>query len=214
MACPCVNNAYISVDHQVLTLGVKRLSWRKIQCCIPHLPSSCKPICISGVLYYKAGAPGMSIVESMVVCFDLRTEKFSSVKFLGTSSKAPTPTLVNFNGKLGLLMSGDSSCVNLSRTTTSFELWVLRDAAKHEWSKHVYVLPPSWENVVTEAMLITGMIGNEIVLSPGYQNGPFYVIYYNVESKKITKVGVQGMEVFQGKYVETYLTYCENVKLF
>ncbi|CAF2309076.1 unnamed protein product [Brassica napus] len=112
-----------------------------------HLPSSSMPICISGVLYYKAGAPCISNVEYMVVCFDLRTEKFSSVKFLGTSCKEPT--LVNHNGKLGLLISGDSRYVNLERRSRSFELWVLRDA---EWSKHIYVLPPSWKNIVTETM--------------------------------------------------------------
>ncbi|CAG7908944.1 hypothetical protein IGI04_039300 [Brassica rapa subsp. trilocularis] len=226
MAFSRVNNVYISVDHQVLTLGTKRLSWRKVQCCIPHLPSSSiamyicghlpsssMPICISGVLYYKAGAPCISsvenIVESMVVCFDLRTEKFGSVKFLGTSCKEPT--LVNHNGKLGLLMSGDSTYVNLERRSRSFELWVLRDA---EWSKHVYVLPPSWKNIVTETMRIIGMIGNEIVLSLCNQNEHLYVIYYNVESKMITKVGVQGMDVYQGCYLKTYLNYVEDVKFF
>lgn len=43
----------------------------------------------------------------------------------------------------------------------------LEDAAKHEWSKHVYVLPPSWKDVVTEVMYIAGMVGErEIVFSP------------------------------------------------
>ncbi|KAG2308800.1 hypothetical protein Bca52824_028548 [Brassica carinata] len=209
MNSTCVNDEWISVEHQVLTLGTKKLSWRLVKCCIPHLPSS-KWICISGVLYYAARAIG-SLVESMVVCFDLRSEEFSSVEF-GKAIPRST-TLINYGGKLGLLMSGDSH--DVTRASTSFELWVVRDAARHEWSKHVYVLPPSWENVVAaEIMYIAGMVGtNEIVLSPRYQNVPYYVIYYNVERKTIIKVGIQGLEAFQGKSFHTYLNYVENVKV-
>ena len=45
-------------------------------------------------------------------------------------------------------MSEDFSCVYGG--SKSFELWVLRDAAKHEWFTHVYVLPLLWKDVVTE----------------------------------------------------------------
>ncbi|KAH0887433.1 hypothetical protein HID58_063529 [Brassica napus] len=90
--------------------------------------------------------------------------KFSCVKFSGISSKAKpaSQTLVNYNGKLGLLMSEDFSCVYGG--SKSFELWVLRDAAKHEWFTHVYVLPLLWKAVVTDTMCFDGMVGtNEIV---------------------------------------------------
>ena len=100
MAYQCVKNVCISVDCHVLTLGTKRLSWRKVQCCIPHWPTP-KSICIGRVLYYKT-VSGTADSYSMVVCFDLRTEKFSCVKFSGISSKAKpaSQTLVNYNGKL------------------------------------------------------------------------------------------------------------------
>ncbi|KAL0740653.1 hypothetical protein Bca4012_082166 [Brassica carinata] len=204
-----VSGEWTSVEPQVMTLGTKKLSWRLVECCVPHLPSS-KWICISGVLYYADRAAG-SLENSMVVCFDLRSEKFSSVKF--GKAMPDSTTLVNYGGKLGLLMSGDSN--DVTRASTSFELWVVRDAAKHEWSKHVYVLPPSWENVVAaEIMYIAGMVGvNEIVLAPWFQREPYYVIYYNVERKTITKVGIQGLEAFQGKSFHTYLNYVQNVKL-
>uniref|UniRef100_M4DZ42 F-box domain-containing protein n=1 Tax=Brassica campestris TaxID=3711 RepID=M4DZ42_BRACM len=203
-----VSDEWISVEHQVLTLGTKKLSWRLVECCIPHRSSS-KWICISGVLYYAATAAGSS-ENSMVVCFDLRSEKFSSVKF--GKAMPDSTTLVNYDGKLGLLMSGDSHDVSGART--SFELWVVRDAAKHEWFNHIYVLPPSWEDVVSETMYIAGMIGtNEIVFSPSYQRVPYYVIYFNVERKTITKVGIQGLEAFHGGSFHTYLNYVQNVKL-
>ncbi|XP_056866077.1 F-box protein At5g65850 isoform X1 [Raphanus sativus] len=214
MACWPASNGLTSVEHQVLTLGAKRLSWRMVECCIPHLPScGSKWICISGVLYYLAAANSWSL-ESMVVCFDFRTEKFTLINCMETFNRAlPDSTnMVNYNGKLGLLMSGDSH--DVTPASTSFELWVLLDAAKHEWSKHVYVLPPSWEDVVAETMCITGMVGtNEIVFSPLYQRVPSYVIYFNVERKTITKVGILGMEAFQGKIFNTYLNFVENVKL-
>ncbi|RID66840.1 hypothetical protein BRARA_D01955 [Brassica rapa] len=168
-----------SVRHQVLTLGTKKLSWRLVECCIPHRSSS-QWICISGVLYYAARAVGSS-VNSMVVSFDLRSEKFSSVKF--GKAMPDSTTLVNYDGKL-------------------------------EWSKHVYVLPSSWEDVVSEDMCIAGMVGvNEIVLAPWSQRVPSYVIYFNVERKTITKVGIQGPEAFTGKRFYTYLNHVENVKL-
>ncbi|XP_013746089.2 F-box protein DOR-like [Brassica napus] len=204
-----VSNEWISVEYQVLTLGTKKLSWRLVECCIPHCSSS-EWICISGVLYYAARAAGSS-VNSMVVCFDLRSEKFSSVMF--SKAMPSSTTMVKYNGKLGLLMSGDSHD-DVTRSSTSFELWVLLDAAKQEWSNHVYVLPPSWEDVVAETMYIAGLVGtNVIVFSPSYQRMPYYVIYYNVERRTITKVGIQGLEAFQGKSFKTYLNYVENVKL-
>ncbi|XP_018484943.1 putative F-box protein At3g23960 [Raphanus sativus] len=201
-------------EFHVLTLGTKKLSWRVVECCIPHC-SSHKWICISGVLYYIA-TESTSSVESMVVCFDLRTEKFSSVKLLGGSNKTlpDSTTMIKYDGRLGLLMSSSEDSGYVSRLCKSFKLWVLRDAAKHEWSKRVYVLPPLWKDVVSEDMFIAGMVGtSEIVLSPFHQEVPSYVIYFNVESKTVRKVGIQGMDAFQGEMINTHLNYVENVEL-
>ncbi|KAJ4903435.1 F-box protein DOR [Raphanus sativus] len=208
-----VSDEWISVDHQVLTLGTKNLSWRLVECCIPHYFSD-KWICISGVLYYAAKVNGMSRY-SMVACFDLKSEKFSFVKLMETFNRVMevSTTMVNYNGKLGLLLSRDDS-VDVTRASTSFELWVLRDAAKHVWSKHVYMLPALWKDVVEERMVIAGMVGtNVIVLSPWWPKGPAYVIYYNVERKTITKVGIQGMEAYQRKSFHICLNYVENVEI-
>ena len=103
MECSCESGEWISAKHQVLTLGTNKLSWRFVECCIPHLSSS-KWMCISGVLYYAAAAYS-SYERTMVACFDLRSEKFSFVNF--SRAMPSSTTLVNYNGKLGLLMSGD-----------------------------------------------------------------------------------------------------------
>ncbi|CAF2287714.1 F-box protein DOR [Brassica rapa] len=205
-----VSGEWISLKHQVLTLGTEKLSWRLVECSIPHCPST-KWICINGVLYYTATAGYWS---SMVVCFDFKSEKFSFVNFMEASGKEMhgSTTLINYNGKLGLLMSEDTGYDYICGASKSLELWVLRDAGKNEWSEHVYVLPPSWEDVVS-AMSISGMVGtNEIVLAPLFRNVPPYVIYYNVERKTITKVGIQVMEALQGKRFYTFLNYVEDVK--
>ncbi|KAF3554001.1 hypothetical protein F2Q69_00017118, partial [Brassica cretica] len=102
------------------------------------------------------------------------------VNFMETVNRAmhESTTLVNYDGKLD-----------------------------DEWSKHVYVLPPSWKDVVTETMCISGMVGtSEIVLSPRFQYVPSYVMYFNVERKTIKKVGIQGLEAFQGSRFYTYIS--------
>ncbi|KAL0740657.1 hypothetical protein Bca4012_082170 [Brassica carinata] len=110
----------VSMKHKVLTLGTQKLSWRLVECSIPHSPSR-KWICISGVLYYAASVNSYSL-NCMVVCFDLRTEKFTVINFMETFNRAlPGSTnMVNYGGKLGFLMSGDSH--DVTRASTSFEL--------------------------------------------------------------------------------------------
>lgn len=93
-----------SKEHQVLTLGTEELSWRMVECCVPHVPGRTdNEVCINGVLYYGASA-NMSSEISMIVCFDVRSEKFSFVKSMEKisrrreSSHTHTTTLINYNG--------------------------------------------------------------------------------------------------------------------
>ncbi|KAJ4903402.1 F-box protein [Raphanus sativus] len=125
----CESREWISVKHQVLTLGTNKLSWRMLECCIPHYCSH-KWICINGVIYYEA-PDNWSSVPCMVACFDLSSEKLSFVNFMETTSRnmPGSTTLINYNGKLGLLMSGDSNDV-INGSSKRLELWVLQDAGK------------------------------------------------------------------------------------
>jgi len=114
-------------------------------------------------------------------------------------------TMINYNGKLGLLMTEESTDI-VSGTSKSFELRVLEDAEKHDWSKHVYMLPPLWKNVVGEEtkLRLLGMVGsctNEIVFSYKYPSTfmPSYVFYYNIERNTIIRLEIQGMEELNGK---------------
>ncbi|KAG2310146.1 hypothetical protein Bca52824_021703 [Brassica carinata] len=189
----------ICEEHQVLTLETGKLSWRMIKCNVSHYPEfdhGCNSVCINGVLYYKA-KPNVysSSEEVMIICFDVRFEKFSFIKatkpFMGA-------TLMNYKGKLASLTPGGSYF--FGRENTSFEMRVLDDREKEEWSKHSYKLPPQWQTAVTNSNIIfVGVTGsNEIVFS-GHSpsNHPFYVFYYSLEKGTIRRVEFQGIGEFQ-----------------
>ncbi|XP_019083013.1 PREDICTED: F-box protein DOR-like isoform X1 [Camelina sativa] len=199
-------------EHQVLTLGTEKLSWRMIECCIPHI-NGFKGICINGVLYYPAMADICSGMR-MIVCFHVRSEKFSFIKILEPFIRllCPTATLISYNGKL-------ASLVWNYHKGKGFEMWVLGDPGKNEWSKHIYGLPPLWQNVLAKDMLMfAGVTGtNEVVLSLRYPSDslsqPFYVLYYNLERKTIRRVEIQGMKPTNGCRNYIFLDYVEDVKL-
>lgn len=71
-------------EHQILTLGTEKLSWRMIECSLHHYPH-CGGICINGVLYYPAYQGNGFAKSFMVVCFDVRSEELKFIhKYCGT----------------------------------------------------------------------------------------------------------------------------------
>ncbi|KAL1221203.1 F-box protein [Cardamine amara subsp. amara] len=107
--------------------------------CRPHAISYGNKICINGVLYYRAGIGRMSSEATMLVRFDFSSEKLFFMEIIESFSRAlhTAATLINYNGKLGSLLSEGPRFV--TGETRSFELWVLEDVEKHEWSKHTYI---------------------------------------------------------------------------
>ena len=124
---------------------------RLIECDVPHFSPGRSCQCINGVLYYFACA---SNGDDMVVCFDLRSEKYSFVKSMERGMSFET--LINFQGKF--VISG---------TSTSFEMCILEDPEKHEWSKRIFNLPPTW----TDASATNEFV----VFKPFCSSEPFYV---------------------------------------
>ncbi|CAN6977252.1 unnamed protein product [Brassica oleracea var. botrytis] len=192
-------------QHQILTLGTQKLEWRLTKCCMPH--SFCpKGICINGVLYYRAFDAYTGI--SMIVCFDFKSEEFSYIEVVKTfETLISDGPLINYNGKLGSLIFEGHPWGDKAR---SFELLVIGDLEKQEWSTHKYMLPPTWKNVVGEGMLgFAGFFGtNTIVLSRHS-----YVIYYSIEKNTIVKVGIQGVEAFKCFDCSIFLDHVEGLKL-
>ncbi|XP_010479100.1 PREDICTED: F-box protein At1g53790 isoform X2 [Camelina sativa] len=192
-------------EHQVLTLedNGKRL-WRTVQC-KPHYPKS-DGICIDGTLYYTAGfSPGTRV--SIIVCFDVRSEKFSSIN-IDECMLMTYCTLINYNGKLGALQF-----TSFLRERLGF--WVLQDAEKHIWSRDFYMLPPLPKNKFerTELAIVGMTVGGEVVLAPYCLVDEFYLYYFNLECKSLKQVHIQGFEMFKNMRVYTSLEYAENLKL-
>ncbi|CAA7049601.1 unnamed protein product [Microthlaspi erraticum] len=211
----------VSEDHQVLTL-TREPSWRMIKCGIPHHPyrTNHNGICVSGVLYYPAATHRSSRV-SMLVCFDVRSETFGFIELNETLVGVVCfGTLINYNGKLGaLVLTENPNRINASvcKTTSSFKLWVLEDAEKEECSEHTYFLSPSCRELIGDSRLrFVGVTRrNEIVLSQLYhtsnQDVPFYIYYYDTETKRVVRVRIQGMEASIGNKVCTFIDHVENV---
>jgi F-box interacting protein len=192
-------------EHQVLTLENGNHLWRTIQC-KPHYPKS-DGICIDGILYYTAGFD-MRARVSMVVCFDVRSEKFSFINIHVFMLMNDSCTLINYKGKLGALQF---TCLSPKR----LRFWVLVNAEKNIWTKCIYALPPLWNNLVQHTELaIVGMTdGGEVVLSQYCLIYAFYIYYFNLESKSLTRVQIQDVEMFKRTRVYTSLGYVENFKL-
>lgn len=189
-------------EHQVLTLSTGKMSWRMIECCIPHNPREDQTgICINGGLYYQAFVGGFS----KIICFDVRSEKINLIK----KDKGMELwshdfyTLVNYKGKLGALT------VVLDNR---LELWVLVDAGKQEWLKLIFVMPILWKTEVAKDHLYSiGVTGtNELVLSSSCISSPFYIFYYNFDRETIRRVE---MDEYEKRRVFISLNYVEDVKL-
>ncbi|CAL9247352.1 unnamed protein product [Arabidopsis halleri] len=119
----CVSKVLLASEDfacRVSTLGTGEVYWRMIECSIPHRPLRGE-ICIDGVLYYVAECIGNKIPECyMVVCFDVRSEKF---KFLVVEFIFWCSTLINCKGKLGVLWSVPFGLTH--ELTKYFVLWIL-----------------------------------------------------------------------------------------
>jgi len=175
-------------DHKILTLGTRRMRWRKIHCPLTHDPF-CEGICINGVLYYLAiqiDEPLVNKRSFVIVCFDVRFEKFT---FIDVDCFYH---LINYKGKLGGI---DWKYGNANGSPT-FELsmWVLEDVEKHEWSKYDCTFLEH-EVVFYNISLAVGMTATcEIVLSEKFASKPFNVFYFNPERNTLQRVEIQGLE--------------------
>ncbi|ESQ30039.1 hypothetical protein EUTSA_v10012287mg, partial [Eutrema salsugineum] len=201
----CISIIDASDEHKILTLENGKHLWRDIECIEPHYPKS-SGICLDGVLYYTAGVDRKFMV-TMIVCFDIRFEKFSFIKIDKDSLMNSSCTLIDYKGKLGALQFTLSYPKRL-------EFWLLEDAEKCTWSTNIYTFPSFTQNFVNRTGLaIVGMTDSgEVVLSPHVITDPFYIYYYDLKSNGFTRVQIKGLELFKTKRVNISLDYSENLK--
>ncbi|XP_024010028.1 putative F-box protein At1g33020 [Eutrema salsugineum] len=208
----CMANPNLNYGLRILTLGSGKLGWRKIKPPLTHHPAddSSQQICINGVLYYFALMWETLETHHVIVCFDVKSEKFKSID-AASSYDWGVKKLINYKGKLGVISwhytHSDES------DTFEFLMWVLEDVEKQEWSKYVYTLPCKCNRFGVAGMTASG----EIVLWEKYTFKPsFDVLYFNPRSNStICSVEIQGNnEVFDMNRhsVCTFVDHVETLK--
>ncbi|XP_010445843.1 PREDICTED: F-box protein At3g47030-like [Camelina sativa] len=204
----CVSDDYV---YRVSTLGTGVGTWKKVECSIPHQPLHTE-ICIDGVLYYLAERLGNGTPSRyMLVCFDVKLERF---KFLVVDLLILSSALINYQGKLGILLPNQGS---INKRTESFELRVLENSDEVKWSKTVYVLPSYWNDLVAYNNLrFVGMTSAGVIVLSTYQLlKPFYLFYYNTVKNTVVRVEIEfGSEFYCNcPNVVTFINHVENVEL-
>lgn len=171
--------------HQVFTLGAQE-TWRMLECKYPHYPLT-QGICKNGVVYYgaKFGSPGKEY--EVLVCFELRFEEFSLITLpegVGIKQGYRSDNLVSYNGKIALVYKSSNG---------KFDLWVLVDVIKQEWTK-ISVLVPCWKDLVGNVVYrCRGTISTgELIFEQCYYPKKFSVIYYNPKEDKARRVEFKG----------------------
>ncbi|KAJ4916963.1 putative F-box protein [Raphanus sativus] len=188
-------------SYKILTLGTGKMRWRNIQSPLNH--EAYKPcLCINGVLYYLASSSSDSSFTPLLVCFDVRSEKF---KFIDAEFFAYIRTqFINYKGRFG---------VTQWKNDGELRVWVLEDVEKQKWSKNVYTFPAINEIVGVAGATSTG----DIVLSMRYRTSkPFYVFYFNLERNTLQSVEIQGFGECddENSYsVNVFVDYVEDLNL-
>ena len=195
-----------SMVHEVITLGRGGVVSRTQVTSPPHHPLTMGR-CINGFIYYAAWAPIFGATP-VFVCFDVRHERILS--FITTPKdvmlRGAFTLLIEYKGKLAVVVP---DCSKFGLSFNRFYLWILEDATKHEWSKQTFELPLSlpFTAGMGKRMISQGTNkAGEIIFSPTTLPGraqPFYVFYYNPDSKNMRKVRIHGIadtEEFWNRY--------------
>ncbi|XP_010495152.1 PREDICTED: F-box/kelch-repeat protein At3g04660-like [Camelina sativa] len=179
----------VSEEHQVFTLGggaqkeKKEATWRMIKCKVPHYPVT-KGLCSNGLVYYGAWSNSKG-KRSLIVCFDVRLEEFTRVKLPdGLEIVRFGSVLMNYHSKVALANHSDLG---------KFNMWVLGDVVKQEWSK-ISVVVPSWKDLCRGNFSCIGVVSSgEFIFAPVYWVGPFCVISYDPKEDIARRVEIEGL---------------------
>ncbi|XP_019099460.1 PREDICTED: putative F-box protein At1g32660 [Camelina sativa] len=178
------------LDHKVLTVGSGQ-GWRPIKGTPLPYRESLANVCINGFLYYAAFFT--QTTGAAFVRFDVRSEELSFIR-------APSVVLPRGNETVFLEYKGKlASIVRLPYGRfPSFDLWILEDAEKPEWSKQTCAFPSSvWDDIECGEISFPGTNkAGEIIVAPTKLSRhvrPFYIFYYNVQTQNIRRVRLLGI---------------------
>ncbi|KAG7533961.1 F-box associated interaction domain [Arabidopsis thaliana x Arabidopsis arenosa] len=187
---------------EVFTLGGQG-SWKKIEVENNHSPAT-RGVCIDGVVYYGSHtAHGLRLER-----FYVATEKFGNFieipveasKFYGFF------TFVNYQGKLALLVS---------KNINMYDLWVLEDAGKQEWSKVSIVLPRELFSYDLVWLELVGFVAGsgELIVTARDQSFHLYLVYVDLKMKRSNTVWLGGIRCSYrpSLLVLTFTDYVESI---
>uniref|UniRef100_A0A0D3D5V5 F-box associated beta-propeller type 3 domain-containing protein n=2 Tax=Brassica oleracea var. oleracea TaxID=109376 RepID=A0A0D3D5V5_BRAOL len=146
-------------------------------------------LCINGFMYSGAWAPRPNLV---IVCFDVRHEKISFNKMpKDVLIMLSYSVLIEYKGKLASIVR------HRSLSFRSFDIWILEDVKKGDWSKQTFELPYDLVNMTSPGTNKAG----EIIFAPkelSRDAQPFYILYYNIERKDLRRVWIHGIAEDEG----------------
>ncbi|ESQ30387.1 hypothetical protein EUTSA_v10012059mg [Eutrema salsugineum] len=189
----CMPGSFNSSDEcRVLTLGSSsdQESWRNVKHSHNHYPFPGKQKgvyhgrCINGVLYYPARLGD----DLVIMSFDIRSEKFINVikipyQWYDMNWHNTTAMMIAYQGKLAWVRScGDR-----------ISLWVLEDAEKHEWSKHILLPLSHYDQGLQNFKLVGVTDDGELVY---VQNTAFKcvpVIYVDPKRQTFRRIEFRGI---------------------
>ncbi|CAA7048022.1 unnamed protein product [Microthlaspi erraticum] len=157
----------------------------------PYRPLS-KGLCIDGFLYYGAVTQSETPV---IMCFDVRNENIS---FITTPKDVlhldRNSVLIEYKGKLAAIVG---HCLPFN--FRGFDLWILEDVKKHEWSKQTFELPYCLLDMTSPGTNKAGeIIFAPLKLSLDNLRPFFYIVVYNVARKDVRRVRIQGFADDEG----------------
>ncbi|EOA22035.1 hypothetical protein CARUB_v10002560mg [Capsella rubella] len=207
----CKHEPVVSEEHQVFTLGggaqKKEATWRMIECKVPHCPATNGVCMANGVIYYGAWSNSdiRSKRGSLVVGFDVRLEEFTLFKLPDcVEISSGECDMVNYQGKVALVNHNHSY-------NGKFDMWVLEDVDKQDWSK-ISVVVPSRIDVFGPSLLFycRGAISSsKFIFSPFHPTlCPFFIVSYDRKEDIATRVEIKGLED-NSRYVVVFLDHVE-----
>ncbi|ESQ33804.1 hypothetical protein EUTSA_v10007869mg [Eutrema salsugineum] len=183
------NQTHQFIVHQVITVGARGVVESRSEITSPPYCSLTSGICINGFIYYGACAPTLGTTP-VIVSFDVRHERLSFIT-------APEDVLVwkscsiliEYRGKLASIVRNPYAFFD------RFDLYILEDAKKPDWSKQTFELPFSLgmgKDVTSQGTNKAG----EIIFAPTtlpYDVQPCYIFYYNTDTKDLRRVRIHGI---------------------
>ncbi|KAL0686770.1 hypothetical protein Bca4012_086447 [Brassica carinata] len=142
--------------------------------------------------YYRPMTVGLSIngfINERILSF-ITTPKEVLVWKVHTS-------LIEYKGKLAVVVP--TNCLRSGSSFDRFDLWILEDVTKHEWSRQSFQLPLSLPFAFRRSQRMISQGTNkagEIIFSPTSLPGraqPFYVFYFNPDTKNTRRVRIHGV---------------------